>query len=126
MMFTSRFWIMLLLFMVLFACSEKKDMPVSSDVVSADSVISPENMILIMSDVHIVEAALLLDRNEGQELDGNADYYYRGIFRKYHISRGRYDQNLLFYRQNPETFAKMYEKVIDVIETRQKKIPHQK
>ncbi|MEI7727325.1 MAG: DUF4296 domain-containing protein [Bacteroidota bacterium] len=126
MMFTARFLFMTLLFTLLFACSGKKDTPVSPAIVSTDSLISPEKMILIMSDVHIVESAMLLERNEGQELDGNAGYYYNGIFRKYHISQSRYDQNLLFYRQNPENFAKMYEKVIDVIETRQKKITHQK
>jgi hypothetical protein len=126
MRFTARCFFMTLLCAALFACTGKNDSPVSSSMVSADSLISPEKMILIMSDVHVVESAMLLERSEGQELEGNADYYYKGIFSKYHISQSRYDQNLLFYRQNPEDFAKMYEKVIDVIETRQKTITHQK
>jgi hypothetical protein len=89
----------------------------------ADSLIAPEKMVLILSDVHVVEAAMLLDRNEGREPKHNPDYYYNGIFRKYHISAGRYDQNLIYYRQSPDDFMKIYEKVISQVEARKKYLP---
>lgn len=124
MIFTTRFLIAVLLCTLLFSCKEEKDIPLSPAIVAADSLISSDRMILIMSDVHIIEAALLLERNEGREPQEKAGYYYQCIFNKYHISQGRYDQNLLYYRQNPENFEKMYEKVIDILETRQKRNLH--
>lgn len=126
MIFTARLPIALLICTLIFACAKKKELPLSPDPISADSLISPDKMILIMSDVHVIEAALLLDRNEGRETKDKPGYFYTGIFRKYHISPERYDQNLLFYRQDQEKFALMYVKVVDLIENRQKKFPRPK
>jgi Cu2+-containing amine oxidase len=126
MIFTFRLQFVFLLGLVLISCSRDKAIPDSPALVSADSLISPEKMILIMSDVHLVEAAMMLQRSENEETAIGTDPYYPGIFEKYHISQTRYDQNLAFYRQNPENFAKMYDRVIDILETRQKKFTHQK
>jgi hypothetical protein len=112
-----------LVFAVLFlaSCGEKKDIPASEADIPADSVISMEKMTLILGDVHIVEAALMLDRNSGKETKENAAKYYQGIFTKYHISRARYDMNLLYYRQYPAKMLKIYDTVIVKLEARQKK-----
>ena len=83
-------------------------------------------MILILADVHVIEAAMLLDRNKGVSSRDKLDFYYTGIFRKYRISPERYDQNCMHYRQNPDNYAKMYEKVIALIEGRQKTISEKK
>ena len=123
MIFNPRFWFAILFCTLFFACGEKKDLRGSSDTISPDSLISSGKMILILADVHVVEAALLLERNEGQVPNDEPAHYYQGIFNKYHISPGRYDQNLTFYRENPENFEKMYEKVIEVLENRQKRFP---
>ena len=117
---TARFLFAILLGALLFSCKGKKDQTASEDPISADSLINPEKMILIMADVHVVEAALQVQRNEGGESRNNSNYLYNGIFKKYGISADRYDQNLSFYRKDPGEFAKMYEKVITVIENRQK------
>ncbi len=126
MIFTFRLQFVFLLCLALISCSSDKAVPDSTALVSADSLISPEKMILIMSDVHLVEAAMMLQRSENEETAIGTDRYYPGIFKKYHISQTRYDQNLAFYRQNPENFAKMYDRVIDILETRQGKFTHQK
>ncbi|MFZ4521175.1 MAG: DUF4296 domain-containing protein [Bacteroidales bacterium] len=117
----SRLLVFILLCAMVAACGGKKEMPDVQGRISADSVILPEKMVLILADVHTVEGAMLLHRNEGLEAKNNPEYYYQGIFRKYHITRERYDQSLKFYRQNPENYAKMYEKVILMIENRQKR-----
>lgn len=119
MIFSPRFWIAILFCTLFFACREKKDIRGTSSTISSDSLISPEKMILILADVHIVEAALLLERNEGLTSKGKPGEYYQGIFNKYRISHERYDQNLTFYRENPENFEKMYEKVIELLENRE-------
>jgi Domain of unknown function (DUF4296) len=119
MIFRSRIWIAFLLFTLFSACREKKDVPPPVGV-SSDSLISPQIMIMILADVHVAEAALMLERNEGLESKDKPGKYYQGIFKKYGISHERYDQNLTVYRENPENFAKMYEKVIELLEIRQR------
>ena len=101
------------------SCGEKKDIPSTEAAINSDSLISGEKMVHILADVHMVEAALLLDRNKSNELKGNTESLYQGIFRKYHISRQRYDDNLRFYRQDPAALTKIYDKVIAELETRQ-------
>lgn len=108
-----------LLICVLFACSGKKDFPVAVDEISPDSIIPAAKMVLVLADVHVVEAAALNARNEGNEKILLKDYY-QGIFTKFHITSGMYDQSLHYYRQNPEQYAKIYEEVITVLENRQK------
>ena len=125
-MMTARTGILLLLCITLLSCSQKKDNPEVPFVISKDSLISPEKMILILADVHVIEGALLLDRNRGVSSRHRLDFYYTGIFRKYHISPERYDQNFMHYRQNPDNYSRMYEKVIALIEARQKKITGKK
>jgi hypothetical protein len=126
MIFTSRFWIAILLFTSLFACREKKDITASPETIPPDSVIAQEKMILILADVHIAEAALLIERNAGRPLKDEPGFYYNGIFKKYHISPARYDQNLTYYSRNPENYTRMYEKVITLLENRQKQFKNKK
>ena len=118
MIFSPRFWIAILLCSLFFACGEKKDIREAANTVLPDSLISQEKMIMILADVHLVEAALLLERNDGQQAKDKPGDYYQGIFNKYRISHERYDQNLAYYRENPENFEKMYEKVIELLENR--------
>lgn len=101
------------------ACSGHHDESAPSQVISADSVIEPAKMVLILSDVHVVEAALVLERNEGIQKADQSAFYYRKIFEKYHITRNRYDQSLAYYRQDPEFFSNMYGEVIRNLEERQ-------
>ena len=122
MIFINRLLIAILLCALLCGCREKKDIGVSMPAISADSVISPGKMILILADVHIVEAAMQVEPNERIDPKDKSAACYKGIFQKYHISPARFDQNLTFYCQNPENYAKMYEKVVTVLENRQKSL----
>ncbi|MCX6306207.1 MAG: DUF4296 domain-containing protein [Bacteroidetes bacterium] len=126
MIFTARIRIAILCCLLVTGCREKKDLPGSPVAISADSLITPEKMVLILADVHVVEASFLLDRNNGKVSKDRQDDYYKGIFKKYHISPGRYDENLAFYRSNPENYAKMYEKVVVLLENRQEKFSGKK
>jgi hypothetical protein len=105
------------------SCGEKKEIPSTAAAIPSDSLISPEKMVHVLADVHMVEAALLIERNEGRESKEKPGIYYQGIFTKYRISRDRYDENIRYYRQNPAKLLKVYEKVIAELETRQQKFP---
>jgi hypothetical protein len=122
MIITFRFPIAVLLCLALFSCRDKKDASEIPVVIPADSIIAPGKMILILADVHVVEAAMLLERNKGEGPRDQSGYFYNGIYKKHHITSGRYEQSLTWYRQNPDNYAKMYEKVIEVLDQRQKKI----
>ena len=60
----------------------------------------------------------MLERNSGIDVKEKQAFYYQGIFKKYNVSSGRFDQNLAYYRQDPENFVKMYERVVRIIEDR--------
>ena len=115
----ARFLMLLLISTIFTACREKKADSVPPDAIAADSLISPDKMALVLADVHLVEAALLLDRNEGNE-PVEVQRYYQGIYDKHHVTPGMYNLSQEYYRKKPEIYVKIYEKVITVLENRQK------
>lgn len=114
-----------LLFLVV-SCADKQEKPATSSAMPPDSLISPARMVHILTDVHLIEAALLLERNEGLEPEDKPAFFYDGIFKKYNISRSRYDANMKYYADHPDEMTKIYDKVIQQIEARQKKFPPRK
>jgi hypothetical protein len=123
MMLRVRFRIIALFCVLIMGCGQKKVTPGIAVAMPSDSLIAPLKMILILADIHVVEAAMHTDKRTGPATTTGSEFYYNGIFRKYHISPARYEQNLSHYRQNPGEFAKMYEQVVGIIESRQKKFP---
>lgn len=88
--------------------------------VMGDSIIPEPQMILILADAHTIEAALLISRNRGTDTKDLANYYYAGLFNKYRISKERYQQNLAYYREDPDSFIQFYEKVNLELKEREK------
>ncbi|MBE0648866.1 MAG: DUF4296 domain-containing protein [Bacteroidales bacterium] len=94
-----------------------------SEIVStihADSIIPEAQMILMLADAHVIEAALVIARNRGINTKEQGNYYYTGLFSKYGVSRERYQQNIDFYRSNPELFIHLYEEVNKELIAREK------
>ena len=119
MRFHDRLGLLLLIVSLLTGCSGKKtENPITGN--RPDSLIPQGKMILILSDVHVVEAAFMLGRNDGADNSTGEEYYYRGIFNKYRITRSQFENSMAWYRQDPENYAKMYEKAIVILENRQK------
>jgi hypothetical protein len=88
---------------------------------SADSVISKDEMIQILVDVHLTEAALQVQRNRGQNTPDLTKDYYRWLCSKYHISKRKLNDNLNYYKQDPDKFNKMYEEVVNILTDKAKK-----
>jgi len=110
------------LFFLLFlmqACQGDKKASVKTGIYPADSILPSERMISILTDVQVVEGALLLKRNRGQERKTDVNFYYAGIFHKYRISRSCYLFNLKYYQQDPATFVKIYDEVIQRLTIRE-------
>jgi hypothetical protein len=110
------------LFFLLLSCRMSNDQPGSNTGMIPDSLISPANMALILSDIHILEAGLLLKRNESIDKREPLEKYYNGIFAKYHICRQRFNMNLEYYQNDPDEFVKIYDRVVTILETRQKQV----
>jgi len=102
-----------------FACSTDQQ-SVETQVNPPDSIIPEKQMVLILADAHIIEAALVIERNRGIEVAPHAAFYYAGLFKKFRISRKCYQQNLEYYRDDPDVFLKLYEKVIRELTEREK------
>ena len=110
----------LFLLLMLSGCGGEEEKHASGNIPMPDSLISRQNMILILADVHVAEAAIQVQRNEGKDTVGNAAFFYQSIFKKHHVTRHQYDESLTFYIQHPELFSKMYDDVIKILEDRRK------
>jgi len=112
----------LLLFLpliLLFACAPEQN-PEETLQLPADSIIPEAQMIILLADVHLIEAALLIARNRGTNTRDIGHFYYDGLFKKYRISQERYQKNLEFYREDPDYFIQLYKKVNKELKEREK------
>lgn len=85
----------------------------------ADSLLSRDEMISLLTDVQVIEGALVHQRNRGLPTEEDAKLFYAALFHKYGISRGCYLANVQHYQQDHEEFAKMYNVVVQRITDRQ-------
>ncbi len=93
--------------------SGEKDLPQG---LMKDSIIPQTEMINILADIHILEAALQIQRNKNGNVNTMQDFYYQKLFSNYKVSRGRFKLNLSYYERDPENFRKMYEEVVKKLE----------
>jgi len=105
--------------LLLLACTTDQQ-PVETQLIPVDSIIPEQQMVLILADAHIIEAAMTIERNRGKNANSLADFYYAGLFKKFRISRKRYQQNLEYYQDDPDRFNKIYEDVIRELTEREK------
>lgn len=82
-----------------------------SEIHVPQEVISAEQMIPILVDVHIVEGArngtlILGDTNDIED-------YYAKIYEKYNITEETFKRSFSFYNSEPDLFIPIYEKVLD-------------
>lgn len=85
-------------------------------------IIPRDSMVMIMTDIHIAEAALQLrdlGRNDTLRLEAYGRYRY--IFEKYGVTRARFNESFTWYSNNPHLFHEMYEQVIDRLNVMQAK-----
>jgi hypothetical protein len=106
---------------LLVSCNKTKTETIPGSLVS-DSIIPRDEMIQVLTDVHLIEASLVLQRNRGENIPLLTQKYYQWLNRKYHMSQRRFRDNLNYYKMNPENFSKLYEEVVINL-TNQTKLP---
>jgi hypothetical protein len=109
----------ILIMLLLPGCSEQEKVSPTSELFPADSILSRDRMISLLTDVQIIEGALVLHRNRGLSTSDDAGLYYAALFHKYRISRRCYLENIKYYQEDPEDFVKMYDVVVQRITNRQ-------
>jgi hypothetical protein len=85
---------------------------------TADSVITEKEMIGMLVDVHLLEAALQVSLRKNENTDRMKRFYYHALYTQHHMSEDRFRKNIAYYQQDPENFSRMYEDVIKIIESR--------
>jgi len=103
------------LLIFIFACS-KPEVKIPEDVIPRDS------MIVVLADIHLIEATIQLKglgRND--TLKEEAYGRYRYVFNKHKVTTSQFRKSLEYYRSEPEFFQKMYDEVITRLSVEQAK-----
>ena len=117
----------LLSFLLLAACQQKKDPMLKpgsnlADTLTElrikrpDTIIGRPTMVHLMVEAHLIESALVFQRNRGVDVKELTLQYYQTLFSKYKTSRRSYTQNLEFYQRDQVIFIEMYDEVIKSLE----------
>lgn len=101
------FLISFLLSGIFFSCAKKE-----SKENTASVQLSQEQMITIMTDMHILEAALSQRRNRGQSTNELKESWYKQLFEKYDTTADIFEENLSFYNEDPAVMEKILEEVM--------------
>jgi len=81
----------------------------------ADSIIPEKKFVSLLTDVHLLEAGLMTQRNKGQQDRKWAEDAYKSLFIRYHVTRGQVMRNLEYYQQDTKQFSRIYDTVISHI-----------
>ncbi len=101
------FLISLLLTGIFTSCTKKE-----SKKNTATVQLSQEQMISILTDMHLLEAALSQRRNRGQSTHELKESWYKQLFEKYDITVDIFEENLSFYNDEPAVMEKILEEVM--------------
>lgn len=102
-------FLLALMLMLVTSCSPKKGI---SNVEIPKSVISPDSMILIISDIQATEAILREFKRIGQNNELRSAKFLKQTFEKHGITPERYRQSIAFYEEHQEIYHKIY---VDVV-----------
>ncbi|NOR86352.1 MAG: DUF4296 domain-containing protein [Bacteroidales bacterium] len=101
----------LLLFLV-FLMNSSCSFQQSKEDEQKDSLVSREEMILILADMQITEAHLESIKKAGKKVKDSSLVYYEQVFKKNQVTQEEFESSLLYYKQDLEDLKKMYTQVI--------------
>ena len=100
------------LFLFLFSCKPKEvKIPVG--------ILPKEQIVNILTDVHLAEAALTYKSAKSDSAMQLAVDYYNYIYQSRHVTKKQFDESLDFYTKHPELLEKIYEEVINELSKKQ-------
>jgi ABC-type Zn uptake system ZnuABC Zn-binding protein ZnuA len=117
-----------LLFIVLisiFSCNNDKKAEEQSALVRPKNIITKQQMIDILVDCNLAEAATTYKQKQGKDIKYYSSHYYNLIFKKYNISKEDFEKNLAFYSQNIEDIDEIYTEVINRLSKKQSQVSNE-
>ena len=107
----------LFLSMILFfGCIHKKEKNANSN------IIPKQEMIQILVDVELAESAIAIHQNRNNNIDIYSNYYYNSIFKKYKISRKKFEESLKYYAKKGDDFNEIFTQVINILSRKQSEV----
>jgi len=103
-------------FLISFSACKKKSVEIPAD------VLKKNEMIAILTDVQIAEAAITLHTTTGSNGADFTASYYKYIFNKHKITAVKYKRSMDWYAQHPELLDKVYEEVINQLSKKQSEV----
>src|ERR1051325_6999036 len=100
-----------IIFLLVWSCSKPKEKV-------PDHLISPDSMVSILVDIHLVEAAANITRlNDVQPF--KAPQLYPAIFKSHQTDSATFHTSFDYYLQNPKKLEAIYEKVLNELSRRE-------
>ncbi len=77
-------------------------------------LVSRDQMISLLVDIHLSEAVYQIKRFSSEELKkySETDFYY-SILKKYGVADSTFEKSLIYYSSKPKEFEKIYTRVIN-------------
>lgn len=85
-------------------------------------VLKQQEMIAVLVDVQIAEAALTQRAVTGTSLQSYTASYYKDVFEKHKITPQKYIRSMGWYTRHPELMNKIYEEVINRLSAKQSEV----
>jgi hypothetical protein len=99
------------------SCSKEK---------SNKAIISEEEMIELLVDIHKTDALLTRAVNRGEIKNDEVIEYYKGMFEKHNITREEFDSAFDYYSHDFKRFEKMYSNVVIKLQQQEDTLKHVK
>lgn len=114
--------LVLVMCLVLFACSDDKK------IVIPENVLSQEEMASVMTEVHLLEASMSMNISTAITKDGPPDLKQTTLelLKKKGVSKGKYETSFLFYTEHPDLLSDVYQLVLNNLSQLQAKVANEK
>lgn len=88
-----------------------------------DKLVSRDDMIEMLTDIHLAEAVFQAKRYTTEELSRytESDFYY-SVLKKHDVADSTFEQSLIYYSRKPKEFEKIYTRVVNRLTQMQQKL----
>ncbi len=101
--------------LLLFACNAKKE----STPVNRETILNHEQMKNVLTDIYLIEAALVNSIQDTTLLKQNTTHYYNYLYKKHSISRQQFLKSMEYYCFHTKELSQIYIEVINQLAARQ-------
>ena len=112
MQFIYRLLLLFSVFLILISCSR-------SDEKIPASVLNANEMVLILIDLQLADAAVNLSNYGQSSFPTDKEKLFETIYDKHKITKKKFEESFAYYTAHPEKFEKIYDQVITGLSSKQ-------